>query len=142
VKINVVPESCSAEIDLRIPAGVTSSKVKGHLEELLGEEGLGDIECELLLESDPSYTAPSQRVHTVLSRNVREVMGIDVTPLFVTGGTDGRYFRLKGIPTVCYGPGGFSVAHTYNEYLLIDELLGATKVIAGTIADFIARPAK
>jgi len=139
VKINVVPESCSAEIDLRIPAGLTSSKVKGRLEELLGEEGLGDIECELLLESDPSYTAPSLRIYAVLKKNVREVMDVEVTPLLVTGGTDGRYFRLKSIPTVCYGPGEFSVAHAYNEYLLIDELLGATKVIAGTIKDFITQ---
>ena len=142
MKVNVVPESCTAEVDIRIPAGIASCKIKRHLEELLREEGLGDIRCKLLLESDPNYSAPSQRVYTVLKENVREVMGVDVAPILVTGGSDGRYFRLKGIPTVCYGPGGFLVAHAYNEYLLIDELLDATKVIAGTAADFITQPAR
>jgi succinyl-diaminopimelate desuccinylase len=142
VKVNVVPESCTAEVDMRIPAGITSSKIKRRLEELLEEEGLGDVGCELLLESDPNYTAPNQRVCTVLKENVREVMGVDVAPIIVTGGSDGRYFRLKGIPTVCYGPGEVRMAHAYNEYVLVDELLDATKVIADTVADFITQPVR
>jgi len=140
VKVNVVPESCTAEVDVRLPPGITSSKIKKRLEELLEEDGLQDIACELFLESDPNYTAPNQRICTLLEENVREVMGVDLAPIIVTGGSDGRYFRLKRIPAVCYGPGEIMMAHAYNEYVLVDELLDATKVIAGTAADFITRP--
>ncbi len=137
VKNNIVPESCAADIDIRVPAGTTPEETKVYLEESLRSTDLTDIECEIMLSSDPNYTAPTERIHTALSKNIREVLGIDACPLFITGGTDGRFFRLKSIPTISYGPGEISQAHSYNEYVPIEDLVKATKVIAGTIADFM-----
>lgn len=137
VKTNIVPESCTANIDIRVPAGVTPEKVKMRIEEMLKEAGLADINCEFIDRSNPNYTAPTEEVFTILDNNVREVVGVDAKPLFMTGATDGRFFRLKGIPTINYGPGEISLAHAYNEYVPTDDLIKATKVIAGTIVDFI-----
>jgi len=137
VKINIVPESCAANVDIRIPAGVTPEEVKQRIEELFEREGLADIECEFIERSDPNYTAPTEEIFTFLDKNVREVVGVNVKSLLMTGATDGRFFRLKGIPTINYGPGDFSLAHVYNEYVLIDDLIKAAEVVAGTIVDFI-----
>ena len=137
VKTNIVPESCTANIDIRVPAGVTPEKVKMHIEEMLKEAGLADIKCEFIDRSNPNYTSPTEEIFTVLDNNVREVVGVNVKPLFMTGATDGRFFRLKGIPAINYGPGEISLAHAYNEYVLTDDLIRATKVVAGTIVDFI-----
>ena len=136
VKTNIVPESCVAEIDIRIPAGITPEEVKNRLMELLTESGLSSIECELVLSSDPNYTATTERIYTTLKDNVKDILDVTVAPLLVTGGTDGRYFRLKNIPTVIYGPGEISMAHSYNEYVLIDDIVNAAKVIADTAVDF------
>ena len=137
VKTNMVPESCTANIDIRVPAGVTPEEVKRCLEELLEEAGLADIKCEFVESSNPNYTAPTEEIFTILDNNVREVVGVNAKPLFMTGATDGRFFRLKGIPAINYGPGEISLAHAYNEYVLTDDLIRATKVVAGTIVDFI-----
>jgi len=137
VKTNIVPESCTANIDIRVPAGVTPEDVKRRIEELLEEAGLADIKCEFIESSNPNYTVPTEEIFTILDNNVRDVMGTNAKPLLLTGATDGRFFRLKGIPTINYGPGDISLAHAYNEYVLTDDLIRATKVVAGTIVDFI-----
>ncbi|ESQ20803.1 MAG: Acetylornithine deacetylase/Succinyl-diaminopimelate desuccinylase [uncultured Acidilobus sp. CIS] len=46
-----------------------------------------------------------------------------------TGATDGRYFRIMGIPVVIYGPGEPFVAHSYDEYVMTDDLLTAYEVL-------------
>jgi succinyl-diaminopimelate desuccinylase len=137
LKTNIVPESCVAEVDIRVPAGMTSEKVKARLLELLEEAGLTGIECELVLSSDPNYTATTEKIYTDLKDNVEDISGVVAAPLLVTGGTDGRYFRLKNIPTVIYGPGEITMAHSYNEYVLVDDIITAAKVIANTATDFL-----
>ena len=104
--------------------------------ELLRERGLADIECELVSYSNPNYTSPSEKIYALLSRNAKDILGIDLKPLFVTGATDGRFFRLSGIPAINYGPGELALAHAYNEYVRAEDVIRAAKVIAGTIVDF------
>ena len=135
-KVNIVPESCSADVDVRVPVGTTPAKVRDRVVELLRERGLADIECELVSYSNPNYTSPSERIYTLLSRNAKDILGIDLKPLFVTGATDGRFFRLGGIPAINYGPGELALAHAYNEYVRAEDVIRAAKVIAGTIVDF------
>jgi acetylornithine deacetylase len=49
----------------------------------------------------------------------------------VTYGSDLRIFRLYGgIPTVLYGPGDVTRAHTVNEYITVDEVMEAVVSIA------------
>ncbi len=138
VKVNIVPESCKADIDIRVPSGTTSEGAISRLKELLKEARIKEVDCQLILESDSNYTSPDETIYRALKENVKEVLGAETVPLFVTGGTDGRYFRLAHIPTVSYGPGEISSAHSYNEYVLVDDLIHATKVVVGTIADFMS----
>ena len=139
-KVNIVPESCSADVDIRVPAGTTPAEVRDRVVELLRERGLTDIECELVLESSPNYTLPGERIYALLSRNAKDILGIDLRPLFVTGATDGRFFRLSGIPAINYGPGELALAHAYNEFVRAEDVINAAKVIAGTILDFFGPP--
>ena len=47
-----------------------------------------------------------------------------------TYGSDMRIFNNYGaIPTILYGPGDVSLAHTVNESIRIEELIDAASVI-------------
>ena len=49
----------------------------------------------------------------------------------VTYGSDLRLFTNHGkMPAVLYGPGDVSLAHAANEYVEIEEVITATKVVA------------
>jgi len=137
-KTNMVPDKCVVEVDIRVPAGTTPDAVRDRVVGLLEKAGLGDIECEFLARSNPSYTPPTEEIYQLVVANAKQVTGIEPKPLFVTGGTDGRFFRWKGIPAICYGPGELEGAHAYNEYVKVDNLISATKVVAGVIVDYLA----
>mgnify|MGYP000636768958 CR=1 FL=1 len=137
VKVNVVPDTCVLEVDTRVPAGLRPEDVRARAEEMLREAGLGDVTCEIVHSSEPNYTPPSERIFRLLDSNAREVIGVSLTPFFMTGASDARFLRLAGIPTVHYGPGELQTAHAYDEYVRADHLPVATKVIACTVVDFL-----
>lgn len=144
-KVNVVPDLCEAEIDMRLPLSLANmpqrspcswliGEIKSYLPIVLGEES-SSVEIEVINESRPNYTPPDSPLVEILSRNVSKVLGRPPRVKVETGATDGRYLRALGIPTVVYGPGEPSLAHAYNEYVLVDDLLVSYKVIAGTVSD-------
>lgn len=135
-KINVVPDSCSAEVDVRVPIGTTSERVKKDIWKTVMQAGLTDIECEVITISDPNYTSPTERIYKLLSENTKECLGISIAPLLLTGSTDARFFRLKEIPAIHYGPGEFGKLHCNNEYVSAENIIKVAKVLAGTISDF------
>ncbi|KFN16282.1 peptidase [Bacillus pseudomycoides] len=52
-------------------------------------------------------------------------------------GTDGGLFtQIAEIPTIIFGPGETKVAHYPNEYIEVDKMIAAAKVIACTLLDW------
>jgi acetylornithine deacetylase len=57
--------------------------------------------------------------------------------LYASGYTsDAGYIRQAGIPTIVVGPGTPEVAHGFNEYVKIQDLVDAAKLYAMTIVEW------
>ena len=55
-----------------------------------------------------------------------------------TGITDARfYLNDASIPTVIFGPGDLSVAHTADEWIGVDELVTGARIYARIFASFL-----
>jgi acetylornithine deacetylase/succinyl-diaminopimelate desuccinylase-like protein len=69
-----------------------------------------------------------------------EAIHITGTPLY----TDVRLYAEHGIPAVIYGAGPRTVresnAKRADEHIVLDDLRRATKVVARTLFDLLARP--
>ena len=131
-KINMVPDYAELELDMRVPPGVSPSQVINYL-----KSGLSDTaDVEVLDTSEPNYTSPGELIVRLVHEGIERVLGTTPKPIIVTGATDGRYFRARGIPTVVYGPGELAMAHAYNEYVTVDDLLRAHDVIAYVVRRF------
>jgi succinyl-diaminopimelate desuccinylase len=63
-------------------------------------------------------------------------MGEPPTFTITTGGTDGRFFRMRGVPTIIYGPRPHAVGGL-DEYILAEDLVRVTKVHAATVLEFV-----
>ncbi|MFQ6086029.1 MAG: M20 family metallopeptidase [Candidatus Bathyarchaeia archaeon] len=133
-KVNVVPEHCESEVDIRIPVGVSSEQVFRESEKLLEPYG---VSCEIMSRSEPNYTSQETTLYKVVSKNVREIVGLYPDPIFLTGASDARFFRLRGIPAIHYGPGSIEYAHSYNEAVEAKEVITACKVYLATILDLL-----
>ena len=55
-----------------------------------------------------------------------------------TGITDARfYINDADIPTIILGPGSLTVAHTANEWVLVDDLVAAARIYARIFVGFL-----
>ncbi|AAY80955.1 M20 family metallopeptidase [Sulfolobus acidocaldarius] len=124
VKVNVVPDYAEAEVDMRIPPGIKNSEALSLVKKLVSESEVEPIDL-----SEPNYTNPENHYVKKLEETISKTLGIRPKNYIITGATDGRYFRNKGIPAIVYGPGELGVAHTYNEFVSFKEVINAYKVI-------------
>jgi acetylornithine deacetylase len=84
------------------------------------------------LPSDVRVDAP------VVTRLVGAVEreGIPVRIEGLSAWTDAALLNEAGIPTVCFGPGDIGLAHAAEEFVPLDEIERATKVLARVVREW------
>jgi len=86
---------------------------------------------------EPGRTDPSEPFIGVLLECSREMSGRASRLAGVTYGSDLRLFTNYGrIPAVLFGPGDVAQAHAVNEFVPLEEVALATKILASTIREW------
>lgn len=104
-KTNVIPQTATAMIDCRILPGQTPEMLLAELRAVLGLTGAPGE--KLVLEvADPEVGPTESPLDTELTRVIERAMavhapGSPLVPILMTGATDSRFFRERGV--VCYG---------------------------------------
>jgi len=125
---NIVPDRCSAQIDIRtVPSLLAQKNTKETLEEFIADLPLT---LSSAAENPPMEMSPD---HPWLQRLQFIHPGLKLTgaPWF----SDAAHLSDAGIPSICLGPGSIDQAHTKDEFMNISDLeAGAdwfTEFIAG-----------
>ena len=137
-KINMVPDLCEADIDVRIPIGLPSSSVIARFEDIVRRQGLSKIRYRFET-SEANYTEVSDPLVQTIVKSAEEVWGHKVVPAYQWASSDARYYRIKGVPTLQYGPSNTEGIHAYNEDVDIEDVINATKVYAAAICDLVVK---
>lgn len=88
---------------------------------------------------EPAGTEIKSDLVMALAASHREMLKRNVQYEAVTYGSDMRIFNLyAGIPTVMYGPGDVSLAHTVNENIEVDQAIEAVSSIALMLINWCA----
>jgi acetylornithine deacetylase/succinyl-diaminopimelate desuccinylase-like protein len=141
-KTNVIPGEATVDLDIRVLPGVTPEDVDGYLREALGDL-MSDITIEGHISGPSSISSTDTPLFDVLGRAVRRAYpGGDLLPMLGAGGTDGRFYRRRGIPSYGFGVlserwdyGTFrQLFHGHNERVDL-ESIGLTV----TALDFVVR---
>ena len=99
VKTNIVPDSCEAQVDIRILPGQSWEYVLNELKEILG-----DVQAEPLQYHLPSFSSSDSKYYHQVEETLKEYVGDGpILQTISTGATDSRYLREMGIPS--YGIG-------------------------------------
>ena len=98
-RINVVPATASAEIDIRLLPDTDADEFLAGVEKALGS----GVRVDVLVTSPPSPPSP---VDHEMFGILEAVLGPEgpVVPAFISGFTDSRFFRQRGIPTYGLSP--------------------------------------
>ncbi len=113
-KVNIVPDECMAELDLRtIPAQAGAALVESVAERL--KRACPDLRVEHIRSHQPLFTSPDHPCVRALEATGGRCVG---APWFC----DGSVLAEGGIPAVAAGPGSIAQAHTADEWLAEEDL--------------------
>jgi succinyl-diaminopimelate desuccinylase len=144
---NVVPGHVVLKLDRRMIPEEDSAAVEDEVRELIAREveksnGVRLEVRRLLLAQPLKPLEASSPIVAALRKHGQAVFGqpipVSGTPLY----TDARLYGERGIPAVIYGAGPRTVlasnAKRADEHLVLDDLRGATKVVARTLLDLLS----
>jgi glutamate carboxypeptidase len=131
---NVVPDECSAEVDVRI----------AHLSDAVRVERMfrglktTDKACSLIIRGGFNRPPMERKPGTVKlfkqARALGREMGFELEEAATGGGSDGNFTAALGIPTLD-GMGAVGAgAHAAHEHVLVKHLVERTALLAGMIA--------
>jgi succinyl-diaminopimelate desuccinylase len=132
---NLVPTHAIARADIRLPVGVTTDLLAKKLDEWLAP--LAGVSWRAIRRFEPSYTEPG---HEIIRRTVQvaaDVLGEEPVVNMRVGGSDSRWYRKHGVPTVVLGLTPFNMGGP-DEYVLVDELLAVAKIHTLVAYDFLS----
>ncbi len=132
---NLVPASARAGLDIRLPVGVSCAVAEAALDAALG--GREGITWRVLRRFEPNHTDPSHEIVRRTATAAAEVLGTPCAVNMRVGGSDARWFRLAGLPTVVYGPTPHNMGGA-DEYVLVEELRQVAAVHALTALEFLS----
>ncbi len=138
-KANIVPAECEAEVDMRVPIGVSPKTLKAKL-----DEKLRAIDPTATAEYSryegtvigATYSPPDSKLAKTISDNAKQVTGAQPFLSFTSGGTDCRFWRERGIPAIAYGPKVYAMGAA-DERVPVEDIITTAKVHAGTIVDYL-----
>jgi succinyl-diaminopimelate desuccinylase len=134
-QVNLIPSRCEAEVDLRLPPGMSTRTLEAQIRRRLNAIR-SDVEITVMNRCDPYVTSPRDPLITSLIAHGRAVLGTAPSPVLRLGYTDGRFFRREGIPTAVYGPRVHRMGGP-DEYVEQDEVLQVALIHLGAVLDYV-----
>ncbi len=139
-KDNTIPGYAELSVDIRMLPGETQDDADRHLREIIGPDLLPSVTITRKYDDEPDGPAMST-TDTQLWSALTDAIQLSypqarVVPSIVTGGTDARFFRQRGVPA--YGAGLLSNKisfadfqsrfHGHNERIDVESLELTTKL--------------
>ena len=134
-----VPDRCRIVLDRRFLIEEKLADVKGEIRAILErlEQERPGFRWSLrdLFEVEPVLTDPGLPVPRTVASAIRTVLGTEPAFVCSPGTYDQKHVaRIGGLhDCVAYGPGILDLAHQPDEFVVIEDLVAATKVLALSI---------
>jgi acetylornithine deacetylase len=142
--LNLVPERAVVEFEIRNIPGTDVAGLLAMVDVAIAAERAAlqrqAPEADIVWEpisSYPSLTAADVRAVATVAR----LAGRNGPPQTVSFGTEAGIYAQAGIPTVVCGPGDIGRAHKADEWIGLDELAEADRMME-RLAEQLGRPAQ
>jgi succinyl-diaminopimelate desuccinylase len=132
---NLVPTYAIARADIRLPVGITTDVLAAKLDEWLTP--LEGVSWRAIRRFEPSFTPPDHEIVVRTAEVAAEVLGETPAVNMRVGGSDSRWYRKYGVPTVVLGLTPFNMGGP-DEYVLVDELVAVAKIHTLVAYDFLS----
>lgn len=138
--VNIVPETCTVEIDRRLLPGETASAALAEVDAAV--ENVRRDRPHLKVRRDEPFGAVSgldTPAHAAVVRAIETACGAirgESRLIGVPYGTNASKFADVGISCVVFGPGDVSQAHTADEFVSIEQVIAAARIYERAVREF------
>jgi acetylornithine deacetylase/succinyl-diaminopimelate desuccinylase family protein len=142
-KDNIVPDFCEITIDRRLLPGDRVEEVEREFNQLLSRLASDDpslkFELKLYHSHNPAETPPNHPFVILANWCVEKVLGERRPVKGFQATTEMSHLVEAGIPSIILGAGDIKVAHTVDEYVLVDELVNCAKIYALILLKYLGQ---
>jgi succinyl-diaminopimelate desuccinylase len=115
-RINVIPDACEAEIDIRYPPDMNTTSVLRLLRDRMGKKG---YQIKILHELDPVETDPNLPAVQTLKKVIGQRAKITSVPY----ATEMVRFKDSNKVLMVCGPGDANICHCNDEWVDVREVV-------------------
>ena len=127
ISVNTIPDSCRIEIDRRLLPNEHHDDSRAEVIEAVGQND--HVEHHPPFTTSPGLSAESNETLANALLRVATKHCADRGIIGVPYGTDAAFLAQTGIPTVVFGPGSISQAHTIDEWVEVAQLERCVEIL-------------
>lgn len=125
-----------AEIDLRVPPGLSIDAVERRVRAACGDA----VAVRRIKGWDPNWTAPSDPIARAVADAALEIRGRESPPVVRLPASDASRWRARGVPAVCFGPQPL-LASGVDDYVEEQDVVDCAAIYANAAIAWLNRPA-
>jgi acetylornithine deacetylase/succinyl-diaminopimelate desuccinylase family protein len=141
-KVNIIPASCSVEIDRRSIPGETPEELIAQLEAAveLAKARYPELTAtvELMFAGMPFEIDPTSELVSTVADAIASVTDKPAELIGFRGASDARFMAEMGAQTIVLGPGDIATAHTAREHVDLDEVEACALIYARAFAGLLS----
>lgn len=126
LKVNMIPDHCRVEADIRLPMGLTAEQVLALVAGILQDFPQVHMSVQEAASNPAAYCQHDHRMVGLLASNAESITGIRPIAVPSLGATDCKFWRYRKTPAYVFGPAPGRMAMT-NECVPVDEFITVIK---------------
>ena len=142
VGMSTYPEACDLAIERRTLPGESAEKAMREITDASNRVKVKhpafDARVTLSTAQLPSDVSPDAPIVKRL-RGALERENVPVRIEGLSAWTDAALLNEAGIPAICFGPGDIALAHAAEEYIPVEEIGVATRVLSRVVREWYER---
>lgn len=141
---NVTPSTASFTIDVRFPPSKNRTQLFQEVLSLLTNGGSENaVKVTLKSYADPYVADLRSPLVSAFSEAIARKGGQRASLIFKSGSGDMNILGPAwGVPVITYGPGNPRMSHSGEEWVLIDDVVASSEIVADALFELEARNAK
>ena len=131
--LNLVPDRAVLEYEVRTIPGADAAGIRAQIDALVAEVRAGlkaqAAEADITVEPISAYPGLDTPADLPAVAKLARLTGSNEAPITLAYGTEAGLYDEAGIPTLVCGPGDIARAHKADEWIGLDELASAERLM-------------
>jgi acetylornithine deacetylase/succinyl-diaminopimelate desuccinylase-like protein len=150
IKVNMIPDRCAVEVDVRLPIGLTKGPVLARIDQIIDSPDFRDrtgkptvsYHVQEAASNPPSHCSPTHEMVEALANAAQTVTSGHPEPLQPLaipslGATDTKFWRYHGVPAYVFGVSPETMAAGVDERVSVEEFLVVVRTHALAVWDYL-----